>query len=204
MDVPAGAGGIARWASRVALVGAAALCVHCAAEPAPDPPDLRPLSASEPSRNVVHEHSAPAPADLADPDAHRTRVFATAACDCEVTSVVFEPDGTIWSAGWFRESVQFGDFALHSRGEADVYLAKTDAQGSVLWAVAAGSPENERNARVSLQDDGSGNVTLTGLTAGRIDCGAGALQQWSEQTYFFCRFRQSDGSLVDGASFPGP
>ncbi len=150
---------------------------------------------------VVHTHDAPAPHEGYAPPA---RLDVRSALPSAITSVVTEPDGTTWTAGWFRDVVKLGPYALRSRGESDVFLARTDTRGEVVWAVSAGSPEAEHNARVSLVDDGSGNVAVMALTEGRIDCGAGALQQWGEETYFFCRYRKSDGALVDGASFPAP
>jgi hypothetical protein len=189
----------------VGLAGLAALALAClGCGEAADGADGAGTPAAPAPPEQAHVHGAHAPPDVEPPPARRPRTFAATECVCDVTSVIFARDGTIWSAGWFRDSVQFGAFTLQSRGEEDAFVAHTAADGTVLWAVSAGSPESERNARVIVQDDGSGGVTLTGLTAGKLDCGSGPLPQWSEATYFLCRYRQTDGMPIDGATFPGP
>ncbi|HEY8078014.1 MAG TPA: hypothetical protein VIF62_28000 [Labilithrix sp.] len=186
---------------RAVVTAALALCMGCSAAPDQSVGE-DPEVVQGPPKAVVHEHEGRAlqPA----PVAPFARDFSPTSYEVETTSTVTEADGTVWTAGWFRGSIRVGAQLLTSRGAMDVFLSKTDARGNVLWVVSAGSPEDERNAKVSLRDDGSGNVALDALTAGRIDCGNGALQKWSESTYFFCRYRKSDGALVDGASFPGP
>src|SRR5205085_7905783 len=113
----------------LALALPAALCISCSAAPnGTVESDLRVVEAPVPRPVIVHEHEAPA-AETAD--APPASVDARSACDCASTSVVTEPDGTTWSAGWFRGKARFGAVTLHSRGESDVFLVKTDARGEI-------------------------------------------------------------------------
>jgi len=150
----------------------------------------------------AHEHAAKTP-EIEEPAIEKTRApYDTGACNCVLSAPVRGPDGGLYTVGTFGGTITLGDFTLTSRGMNDILLMKQDIGGHVVWALSAGSPSAERAARLTLQEVGSGGITIFALTDGGADCGAGALPEWGEGSYFLCHYRTADGVLVDGASFP--
>lgn len=64
--------------------------------------------------------------------------------------------GIFYVSGWFKDSA----LGLNSAGEADAFLAKFSASGSLLWAKREGSSQHDEAVDVALDD--SGNVLITG------------------------------------------
>jgi hypothetical protein len=63
-------------------------------------------------------------------------------------------------AGSFSGTVDFLGQSLPSSGGADVYVAKLNANGELLWVRSAGSPEDDEGAEINF--DPNGNVLIVG------------------------------------------
>ena len=75
-------------------------------------------------------------------------------------SVATDGDGNIFVTGAFEDSVSFGATTLISQGGYDVFIAKYNPSGSVMWAVSAGGTENDYGNGIST--DSNGNVFFCG------------------------------------------
>ncbi len=64
--------------------------------------------------------------------------------------------------GDFRETIDLGDTTLTSAGDFDVFLAKYDKEGTLLWARRMGGTAGGDNGLEVAADD-AGNVAVTGL-----------------------------------------
>ncbi len=63
--------------------------------------------------------------------------------------------------GYFEApSVTFGSNTLNSAGQTDIFIAKYDASGNVLWAKSAGGTLSD--VAYSITSDSSGNLYITG------------------------------------------
>ncbi len=60
-----------------------------------------------------------------------------------ISDVEVSPDGSFMVSGRFNGSISIGGISLHSSGFDDVFIAKVDPNGSVIWATSAGSPLKE-------------------------------------------------------------
>lgn len=78
------------------------------------------------------------------------------------TSVSTDASGNVLVAGWFASnSITFGSTTLVNAGIApDIFIAKYDSNGNVLWAKSAGGTFSDQATSVST--DTSGNVLVTG------------------------------------------
>lgn len=76
-----------------------------------------------------------------------------------VRDITTLPDGSIIVTGLFRGSADFGSFTLTSAGESDIFVAKLDRAGTVVWAKRAGGAEHDVGVAVSSLADGSTIVT---------------------------------------------
>lgn len=91
----------------------------------------------------------------------------------EVVDLLCDKDGNLYACGRFSQSVDFDagkdSFYLHSAGEADIFLMKTDSAGHLLWARGSGSPVWDSPGTMDM--DSRGNLYLTGFHAGTLGFG---------------------------------
>ncbi|MDR3680978.1 MAG: T9SS type A sorting domain-containing protein [Flavipsychrobacter sp.] len=77
--------------------------------------------------------------------------------------------GDIYIGGYFSDTVNFNGITLASRGIAtDIFLAKYDASGNIIWAKRAGGPGNDLlgysyayNANGGMTLDNKGGIYIT-------------------------------------------
>lgn len=80
-------------------------------------------------------------------------------------SVTTDADGNILVSGYFRyDTVAFGSTLLPNNGFRDMFLAKFDADGQVLWARSAGSGSWDDGLCVHV--DIGGNILVSGYFNG--------------------------------------
>ena len=82
-------------------------------------------------------------------------------------SVALDSQGNSYVTGIFRGSLLFGSTQLTSLGDHDVFIAKYDPSGNVLWAKRAGSPDFEYGYDIAV--DAAGNCYITGAFSGTAD-----------------------------------
>ncbi len=76
-------------------------------------------------------------------------------------SVSADPNGNVFMTGYFRSpALAFGATTLTNSGGADLFLAKYDANGNVLWAKSASGTSDDKGYSVSA--DAVGNFYVTG------------------------------------------
>jgi len=191
--------------SRVLVTGTVVLALTCGACIAPSD-DAQTSEApitdapSDPTPAPSHK-PAPAPAEAQLPPADPFALVTSALREngATVDSTAIDRDGSLYVTGTFVNSIKLNGATINSRGQEDVYLIKTYPDGTFAWGTTVGSATQERQPAVKIQD---GEVRLVGLTSGRLDCGAGPLPLWSDNTFFFCVFERGDGSGIEGGSFP--
>jgi len=79
-----------------------------------------------------------------------------------------DSENAVVVSGTFDRSIQFGDSLafMANTSDNDVFVAKYDAAGSLLWAKKAGGVFEDRTA--ALATDAEDNIYLTGSFAGRL------------------------------------
>ncbi|HLG33523.1 MAG TPA: SBBP repeat-containing protein [Bacteroidia bacterium] len=79
-------------------------------------------------------------------------------------SVAADGNGNVYVTGFFESaSITFGSTTLFNAGPSgtpDVFLAKYDSSGNIIWAKSAGGNYYDKSFSVAL--DGSGNIFVTG------------------------------------------
>jgi hypothetical protein len=195
----------------VGLLLAAAVGIHCSAQPESPEPSSAPELVAAPGRAQT---DAPAEPTAGDRDQTAEKVDRTGApmpefsplipesATTHVTSTVTDAWGASFATGTFEGRIVIGNTALQSRGDKDVFLIKLDREGRLVWVRAVGSGLAESGPRVTLDDGDSVHVHLIGITKGRMDCGSGPLPTWSSDTFFLCIFGGADGAPVSGGVFP--
>ncbi|MFD3002807.1 SBBP repeat-containing protein [Pontibacter toksunensis] len=84
-------------------------------------------------------------------------------------NIALDGSGNSYITGEFEGSATFGSTTLTSSGGVDIFIAKYDASGNVLWAKRAGGNLEERASGIAI--DGSGNLYITGYFNGQASFG---------------------------------
>ncbi|MBD3338571.1 MAG: hypothetical protein GF353_05665, partial [Candidatus Lokiarchaeota archaeon] len=78
--------------------------------------------------------------------------------------IIADKTGSVFVTGEFRDTINFDTTTLTSFGSTDMFVAKYDASGNVLWAKYGGGPDADKGCGISVDD--SGNIYLTGYFNG--------------------------------------
>jgi hypothetical protein len=109
-----------------------------------------------------------------DPDGNHifSKRFGDAATQ-DASSVVIDPAGNIVFVGSSYGAVDFGGGAVANAGQSDVFVVKLDPDGNHILSKPFGDASFQ--AGTDINTDSAGNMLITGLFAGTIDFGGGAL-----------------------------
>lgn len=135
-----------------------------------------------------------------------------------VESAYTDNNGNTYLTGFFYGSTLFGDINLVSAGNADIFVAKVNNSGDVLWAKGMGGSSNDRSKGISSDQDGhiyisgshANNATFCDITiedyAGfvlKMDQDGNCIDLFNIGTgaYDVSVSVDSDGHLYVGASF---
>lgn len=121
-------------------------------------------------------------------------------------TVATDVSGNCYVTGWFRApSITAGSFTLYNKntggGSSDMFLIKYDPDGNVLWAVNAGSQDDDKGNGVTV--DPSGNVIVTGYCKGNSIDFEGTLYSVSGSKDMFVAKYDASGNLLAAKTFGG-
>lgn len=99
---------------------------------------------------------------------------AAATCDYNIyaNSIATDPEANIYLTGFFGHhnlggKAYFENITLQSYGGRDIFIAKYDPFGKLLWVKQAGAPNrNSQDSGRGIISDGSGNCYVTGWFEG--------------------------------------
>jgi hypothetical protein len=84
-----------------------------------------------------------------------------------------DPQGEVVIAGRFGAPLEVGDQSLTHVGDLDIYVARLDEAGEVLWAQSFGGPGLDEIHDLRLQPNG--DIVLLGAFSDSVDFGGGPL-----------------------------
>lgn len=99
--------------------------------------------------------------------------FGSATGNEDVSGVGYAPDGQILLAGQFETDIDVGGPTLVSSGSSDLYAARLAATGEHLWSRAFGDSDVQLVFNAAV--DPTGDLLISGVYAGTMDFGLGAL-----------------------------
>lgn len=79
----------------------------------------------------------------------------------KVLGITADQSGNVFICGYYKYSTLFETTSLPGAGKEDIFIAKYDPNGTLLWVKNAGG--SGRDEAKSIQCDASGNVYITGL-----------------------------------------
>ena len=87
--------------------------------------------------------------------------------------VAVDLSGDLFLAGTFYADVDFGAGTLPNAGGSDLFVARFDAQGGLVWSRRFGGAGNEGASGIMVHDDG--RLAVGGTFDGAMDLGGGTL-----------------------------
>ncbi len=91
------------------------------------------------------------------------------------TAVAMDRNGNVALGGNVVDAVDFGGGPLPISGGYDPVVVKLSPQGTYVWSLRFGSPQEAYNYLGGVAMDGSGAVLVAGSFSGTLDLGGGAL-----------------------------
>lgn len=113
--------------------------------------------------------------------------------DCQLSGIDLAVDGAgnLVLAGFFRDQVDFGGTVLQSAGAEDMFLAKLDVEGDLLWSGSFGDAAAQceiEDCTISVAADRGLNTLLSGYLLGTADFGNGPLVSEGDRDVFVAKF----------------
>lgn len=109
-------------------------------------------------------------------------------------SLSTDNSGNIYVSGYFTQPANFGTIKLTSAGISDMFLAKYDPSGNILWAKSAGGKGDDRATAVNT--DASGNSYIAGyFTNDSISFGLITIPNKPRDNSFLAKYN-TDGNVI--------
>ena len=108
-------------------------------------------------------------------------------------AVAVDASGHVYVTGYFSETSSFGPTNLVSSGTEDIFLAKYEPEGALLWARKAGGPDYDEGRGVAV--DAAGNVYVGGLFQGTAAFGSTNLNSAGQSDVFLAKYTPA-GNLL--------
>lgn len=77
-----------------------------------------------------------------------------------------DSEGNIYVSGVYDTQIALGAVTLNSNGQRDIFIAKFDSNGDVIWAKTIGSTGNDEGCEIEVNTNG--NTFLTGSYTGTL------------------------------------
>jgi hypothetical protein len=75
--------------------------------------------------------------------------------------IAYDNSGNVIICGYFTDTTKFGGNTIIGNGEEDMFVAKYDPNGNLIWMKHAGGPGHEEAKSIAV--DGSGNIYVCGM-----------------------------------------
>lgn len=102
------------------------------------------------------------------------------------SSLAVDCDGSVYLAGWFDGTANFGGAPLVGTGGNEIYLVKLDASGNHVWSRRFGDSQYQWVWHMVV--DSQGNVIITGGNDSTVDFGGGPLTAVGGEDGYVAKF----------------
>ncbi|MFB2893915.1 SBBP repeat-containing protein [Aerosakkonemataceae cyanobacterium BLCC-F50] len=111
-------------------------------------------------------------------------------------SIITDSNGNAYIIGEFRDKATFGNSSLTAQGSSgDIFVARLDSNGNVLWAQGFGNTTNATEIGRSIVGDKSGNLYITGEFSNSITFGSTILTAQGSSDIFVAKL-DSSGNIT--------
>lgn len=125
--------------------------------------------------------------------------------EARMVGIARASNGDLAVAGHFHGTLDIDGTILESTGGKDLFVARYDAGGTLLWALSEGAPGMQQASGIAL--DASGNVIVTGTFTDAFAIGSDALSTAGASDGFIAKYTASGGPqwarTMGGAGYDG-
>ena len=107
--------------------------------------------------------------------------------------IVCDETGNIYVMGHFAGTADFGSKTISSHGDRDVFVAKYNPSGDVLWVRALGGVDEDDGQGIKMASDGK--ILITGIFEGEAHFGPYTIQSSGGHDVFLAKMSQSGDIL---------
>jgi hypothetical protein len=132
-------------------------------------------------------------------DALWAQTFGAAGSPQYGYAIAVDAAGNAVITGGFVSSIDFGAGALASAGGSDVFVAKFDPTGLVVWSKKAGNNADQTGRAIAVTPQG--DVVVAGGFGGQIDFGGGPLISAGIGDVFVAELAGADGAPIWARQF---
>jgi hypothetical protein len=130
---------------------------------------------------------------FAQPDWQWARQDGGSSTFVSTARLAVDAAGNSYVTGHFSGTAVIGTTTLVSAGNHDLFVAKVDASGNLLWARRAGGAENVYGRSIAL--DPAGNIYVTGSFAGSATFDSTSISTTGGGAVFLAKY-DSSGTLI--------
>lgn len=105
--------------------------------------------------------------------------------DQRIRAVAAGSDGSVLITGEFTGTMDLGNGPMMSEGGADLFVAKIDPSGQLLWSLRAGDAADQRGQGIVV--DAAGNVLVSGMFEGTMALGGTTLTSAGSKDVFVAK-----------------
>jgi len=102
--------------------------------------------------------------------------------------------GNVFVTGSYEGTATFGSTQLTNSGQTDIFIAKYNSSGNVLWAKKAGGTVADEGLAVAVNT--AGDCYVTGYFSGTAAFGSTNLTSANGKNVFIAKYSGSNGSLL--------
>ncbi|WP_256010146.1 SBBP repeat-containing protein [Desertivirga xinjiangensis] len=110
------------------------------------------------------------------------------------SNMQFAPNGDLLIAGSFEGQKKIGSFSLTNNGDQDVFLARFDEDGEVIWVRTFGGPSTENCPGLAVDKDG--DIYIGGSFREQISIGSHSFTSAMQHGSSFLTRYNGNGSLI--------
>ena len=110
----------------------------------------------------------------------------------EANRIAIDASGNVYITGYFSGTATFGAISKTSAGSNDIFVAKYNSSGTLLWVQSAGGTGFDEANGIAI--DASGNVYITGVFNGTTTFGATSKTSAGGYDIFMAKY-SSSGTL---------
>lgn len=115
-------------------------------------------------------------------------------------NISFDYLGNLYILGNFSGTINLGGVNLISNGASDIFIAKYDTHGQLLWATSGGG--NNEDYAESMVVDNTGKIIITGFFYNGTQFGSDIISSYGNFDVFVTKFN-TDGNLLWAKGFGG-
>ena len=111
----------------------------------------------------------------------------------EATDIQRDTSGNLYIVGTFKDTLQIDTITLSTTATGDVFFAKLDSLGHVIWAKAIGSSGTDEGLAIGLDDNQ--NVYVAGIFQGTLNFGSTSVSSIGTTTNYFVAKYDNNGTF---------